>query len=386
MFFARDPISFPAELSAILENSLQPEARHLGEALRSLWPKLAKRRGQTSAGEQHYSFQRAEAEAYAAYYLPVNCLKAALVLEESYLLGVDPVPSGEAKWLDFGTGPGTAFWGLAWWCAKRGKKLRFTGWDQSAAFTKIAASLTEGNPLGASAEFLATKDDPVTLLRKLKPTHVSFLNSLAEIFPDPKARFEQVSQILRTLHDLKKADGKARYLLLLEPGSRESSRELAFLKDQLQSHQTGAVLLPCLDERPCGALANPQDWCHEEVGCEFPEWVNALGAKAGMRKESLLFSYAWMQPGSMEALPWNGSMRIVSQRMERKGQVECRLCTVAGKRMVRVQRSKASAETEGLFQAARGDLWQSAELGEKGDLIGSRSLPTPSRSTIFSPA
>ena len=94
MFYLRESFSFPHELSTALESSLlrgRPHGARLGAALRSLWPKLARGRGQAEIGQEHYSFRREEADAYAAYYLPANCLKIALVLEESWLLGADPV-------------------------------------------------------------------------------------------------------------------------------------------------------------------------------------------------------------------------------------------------------------------------------------------------------
>jgi ribosomal protein RSM22 (predicted rRNA methylase) len=384
VFFAQENISFPADLAAVLEKALQHRGNLGGRrtALRALWEKLAKGRGQVRAGEQHYSFKREEAEAYAAYYLPVNCLKAAIVLEESLLLSEDPIPDSDANWLDLGTGPGTAFWGLAWWCAKRGKKLRFTGWDQSPTFAGIARELAAANPFGAKAEFLTSSEKPLDLIRKIKPTHVSFVNSVAEIYPDLEQRRAEIGKILRSLRELEKADGKARFLLLIEPGSRDSSRELAALKDQLQLEKAAQVLLPCLDARPCGALANPQDWCHEEVGCDFPQWLNELGSSAGMRKEAILFAYALLRAGEIGALANAGGLRMVSQRMERKGQVECRLCTPEGKRMVRVQRSKATTESEILFKTARGDIWTKAEIGEKGDL-GSASVFSSKTKSVF---
>ncbi|MGZ3703660.1 MAG: hypothetical protein ACXWSD_18010, partial [Bdellovibrionota bacterium] len=45
-----------------------------------------------------------------------------------------------------------------------------------------------------------------------------------------------------------------------------------------------------------------------------------------------------------------------------------RICTVEGKKAVRVQRSKATLESEFFLTAARGDLWKSADIGEKGDI------------------
>jgi hypothetical protein len=121
-------------------------------------------------------------------------------------------------------------------------------------------------------------------------------------------------------------------------------------------------------------LANPKDWCHEEVACAFPAWLNDLGSEAGLHKESLLFSYALLRIGGEPAkLP--ETARVVSQRLERKGQVECWLCTAEGKRFARAQRSKAADSP--LFQASRGDLWADWELGEKGDLLAAAPRGKP---------
>jgi Mitochondrial small ribosomal subunit Rsm22 len=371
MFFTRDVFSFPEALSRPLEAALWPAGdpsllARRGQALRSLWERLAKGRGQTVEGQTHYSFRREEAEAYAAYYLPANCLKPALVLEESFLLGLDPLPAGESRWLDLGTGPGTAFWGVAWWCASRGKKLQFTGWDQSPVFADLGRRLSQPNPFGFRADFQTAKGEPLQLLRKMAPTHLSFVNSIAEIYPDPEKRLGEVEKLLKALRELERADGQKRSLIVIEPGSRESSRELAALKDKLQANRAGHISLPCLDRRACGALADPKDWCHEEAACEFPDWLNRLGAEAGLRKEALLFSYVVLHPSEPASSP--ARLRIVSQRLERKGQVECRLCTAEGKRAVRVQRSKATSENEAFLQCARGELWLDAQIGEKGDL------------------
>jgi hypothetical protein len=377
MFFAHEEILFPPELAEALRAAT---GGNHGPALARLWEKLAKGRGQVGEGEKHYSFSRTEAEAYAAYYLPANALKTALVLEEAFLLGRDLL-GADTHWLDLGTGPGTAYWGLAWWAAARDRPLRFTGWDQSPIFAEIASRLASSSTFPALADFQAKREDPVALVRRLAPTHVSFVNSLAEIYPDPALRLAACGKILTALKDSTRKDGRARYLLVIEPGSRESSRELATLKDTLTEK---SVLLPCLDSRPCGALANPKDWCHEEVACRFPDWLNEIGEAVGMRKESLLFSYAlW---GSAEGdSAFAGSSRVVSQRLERKGQVECWVCTREGKKFARVQRSKARDGNELLLGAGRGDLWRDLRVGEKGDFDSASPL-NASGSSIFRPA
>lgn len=375
MFFLRAPFSFPADLDDRFQHARwngPPTPATLardGKSIRELWEDLARHRGFARDGE-HYSFRRELAEAYASYYLPVNCLKPALVLEEAFQLGMDFLPSG-SSWLDFGCGPGTALWGLHWWAEKRGRKITYTGWDQSPHFVKAADRLAAGLPARFLTSDKKNQKDWMARVRELAPTHVSFMNSVAEIFPDSTERLKAINEILAVQKTQKARDGKERFLLLIEPGSRDSSRELATLKDAASA----PVLLPCLDKRPCGALVNPQDWCHEEAACEFPEWLNTIGAEAGLRKESLLFSYALFSTGDSPS-PAAGLPRLVSQRLEQKGQTECHLCTVGGKRKARVQRAKAAAENEFFQTAVRGDIFQELVLGEKGDALSGRRIPT----------
>jgi hypothetical protein len=381
MFFLRDSFRFPEELAqafSIARWGSTPDSAILareGKAIRALWEDLAKHRGMARDGE-HYSFRRESAEAYASYYLPVNALKPALILEEAYLLGMDFLPNN-SNWLDFGSGPGTMLWGLDWWTKKRGKKIHYLAWEQSPHFVKLGERLATGK---TAKFFLADKKNPKDWMSKIRehaPTHLSFMNSIAEIFPDPTERLKAVKEILAVQKTQKARDGKERFLLIIEPGSRESSRELATLKDALEQ----ICLLPCLDKRACGALVNPQDWCHEEASCEFPEWLNEIGAHAGMRKESLLFSYALLStseaPSAKEGLP-----RMVSQRLEQKGQMECHLCTIKGKRKARVQRSKSDAANEFFLTATRGDIFLDLELGEKNDVLAGRFLQAQEKSVF----
>lgn len=241
-----------------------------------------------------------------------------------------------------------------------------------------ARSLTRNRPLGFSAEFFPSKGkkDWLQKIETLKPTHVSFINSVAEIFPDLSERETALKEILFALKKL----GGERYLLLIEPGSRESSRELAQMKDALGSSTN--MLLPCLDQRPCGALTNPNDWCHEEAACEFPEWMNQVGATAGLRKESLLFSYALFST-EKNSLGLEGAARMVSQRMERKGQTECFFCTPSAKQKIRVQKSKSTEETQFFFEACRGDLLKEISVGEKGDLLSAKQVLHHSQSVFY---
>src|SRR5262245_50220597 len=146
MHFLRRPFAYPAELDQAMRRHFfggaRPAAAELkpfAKALEQLWPLLAQQRGQQSS--KHYSGMRSAAAAYAAYYLPANAMKLPLILEEAQLFGL-PIARGPLRWLDVGSGPGTALWGLAWWASHRGVRFEFTGLEQSQEFVKLAGELS----------------------------------------------------------------------------------------------------------------------------------------------------------------------------------------------------------------------------------------------------
>ena len=370
MHFCAEKIIFPESLSQricqALWRGIPKDLEKEGLQLRELWPLLAKHKGIAEKSD-HYSFQREKARAYSAYYLTVNALKAPLILEEAQSLGINLFSQNETTWLDMGSGPGTVGWGLSWWQELRKKKIKYIAWDQSPQLLDAAKALRNHG----QAQFeVCDLEEPNSWNRNflsVAPDIVSLSNSLTEIASTLEQKKSYLQNIFHKLQKLTARDGKNRFLLVIEPGTRENSRELSQLKDYLVADHGLNVLLPCLDNRTCGALVRPTDWCHEEVACEFPEWLNEMGEHAGMRKESILFSYLLASVKPIE-LPCAGGNRVVSQRLERKGQVECYFCTKSGKAMARVQRSKVTHETESFFEVSRGDIFMDLKLGEKGDV------------------
>jgi hypothetical protein len=385
MFFQDKAINFPEEINSHLmrvflsSGSPEKEIYKYSKSLPKLWEKLALERGQNT--ESHYSFQSLEAQTYAAYYMPANCLKVPLVLEEALLLDADLTSENKNVWLDFGTGPGTAFLGLRWWLEKRKKSARFFGFDQSEVFLKIAESLSKGSNSQIISKFQNSKKLQITkAIDEINPTHISFVNSIAEIYPEVSKRIEKVEEILSQLNRFNKRDGIDRYLLIIEPGSKQSSRELSLLKDSLKKDNC-EIVFPCIDNRKCGALKRVEDWCHEEVSCNFPDWLQQIGSAAQMKKESILFSYIVIKVSQKKSFsPFE--TRIVSQRLDRKGQTECWICTKEGKILSRAQKSKQNEYSDRVTSARRGDLWKNVKLSEKGDLLEAIKANS-SESSIF---
>jgi len=363
MFFTPQGIKFPAELSDILADILERELFSKGnQPFAELWKQLAIEKGIKQEGRAHYSSQKDFVQLYASYYLPANLLKASLVLEEAFLQGVD-LMGPNCRWLDIGTGPGTALWGAHWWAKQREKQFDFLGLDQSTQFTTIATSLAQS--LGAKQAKFEKAQKVLDRVDSYRPTVISFMNSFTEIYPTLKAKKEALQTIARKA----RASKQTIRLIIIEPGTMESSRALAEAKDSLDEHK---ILFPCLDNRKCGALERPKDWCHEEVACEFPDWLNKIGQTVNMKKDALIFSYLIVEFGS--APTSNTQARVVSQRLERKGQVECWICTEKGKVFARSQRSKSTVPQDPVLHCNRGDIWENWELGPKGDLLKASRL------------
>lgn len=381
MFFLREKILFPQSIQSKMETVFFPDGKKseqtYAKSLMTLWRKLAIERGQTK--ESHYSFQYPEAQAYAAYYMPINCLKVPLVLEEALLLGKNILPEQRNVWLDVGTGPGTSWLGLEWWLQERNLGLDFLGIDQSDHFLRIAERIAKGKNENVKVNFASTKKQSILRqLEETKATHLCFMNSIAEIYASLDERKTKVKELLDLMRKLSKGDKKKRYLIVIEPGSKANSRELSELKDFCK--QNHSILLPCIDNRNCGALVKPEDWCHEEVSCEFPDWIQSIGSAASMQKEAILFSYFVLEVGA-EALE-ESRVRVVSQRLERKGQTECWICKKEGKQMIRAQKSKTNDFSRLVFQVNRGEIWDHCKIAEKGDLLEAEPV-RPNLPTIF---
>ncbi len=414
MHFARRPFEFPEPMSEALVshywNGVIPNVaarRSLAHTLGELWAALAVGRGQLEknaggAPARHYSNSRQFAEAYGAYYLPANAMKLPLLLEEAQAFGLPltKVDAGPLRWLDVGCGPGTAFWGLAWWAANRNVAVEYTGLEQSSQFLTLAETLARalrsklppGSLLSRWESFQHGKQENILAekVRALKPHVLSFMNSIGEMAPDAGQRGVWLGEVVEALARVAQSDDTPRWLVIVEPGSKAASRELLQLRETLRGRGDVRVWLPCLSARPCGALERPDDWCHEEAAIQFPDWLNALGADSGLRKEAVLFSYLICSVGVHPAPPaqWpEDGQRVVSQMMKEKGLTHCFLCTKGGKRKARVLNSRQSEANEAFPRAVRGQVFSSVELEEKGDVTGFEDcgVSTELDPTVFPP-
>jgi hypothetical protein len=68
-------------------------------------------------------------------------------------------------------------------------------------------------------------------------------------------------------------------------------------------------------------LANPRDWCHDDLPVDLPDWLQPLARAAGLRWQGLTFSRLVL--GSGEAQP---PFRVVAPPRDSRGRKERLLC------------------------------------------------------------
>lgn len=162
-------------------------------------------------------------------------------------------------------------------------------------------------------------------------------------------------------------------VILVEPALRLQSRRLLELRRELIARSGLQVLLPCLGHQNCGALADSEDWCHEEVSWWRPPYLKLLDEMTRLDRKSLPFSYLVLVKSKRdrrELLPAidGKTQRLVSPAHREGKEWEFYLCGDDGKRRARYRPS--ASENEPLADPERGDILIDPEL--RGDMNSAR--------------
>jgi ribosomal protein RSM22 (predicted rRNA methylase) len=145
--------------------------------------------------------------------------------------------------------------------------------------------------------------------------------------------------------------------IIIEPALRGTSREMLMVRDGLLE-EGFHIYSPCLTGEKCPALANPKDWCHEDIPWEPPAIVREVDRLIGLKKDSLKFSYLVLRKDGLSLADIYGesSYRVVSEPLVSKGKMEFYICGRGGRRLVaRLDKDKTvlNETFEGL---KRGDI------------------------------
>ena len=213
---------------------------------------------------------RDDALAYALYYLPINFIKVRELL--SFLPSRFYETSLDV--LDFGCGPGTGILAVQ---SLLNPECRITGVDHSQAVLDIAAKIQTSNPWAQrEVAFKRSRKIPTGSFDLIIAANV--LNELG--LGEAMDFFENANSHL-------KSPG---VIIMLEPGSFESTRNLQTIRDLALSKSTHLKpLFPCTRSDPM--LAQSQsDWCHGVIRWDAPLIVRQFDEITGFNKHRVKYS------------------------------------------------------------------------------------------------
>lgn len=317
--------------------------------------------------------------AYLSYFLPVNLCKIQVLLDE---LSPDSIFEGRSDRiavLDLGCGPGTGALAVLDWLHLRKpdhvSTLSVVAADASREALEQAEALwgaycRGGGIIGAKLQAWEgnlerlEKGQLGDRIRQGGPYDLIILaNCLNEIFAGSADATTARAQLLSDLLPLLAPHGT---MMIVEPALRETSRQLHQVRDRLLQEKRCTVYSPCLHEKNCPALANPDDWCHEERAWEPPAMIRKIDQEVGFIKDALKFSYLLLRTDGKTIVERRPDLyRVVSELRELKGEKRAWLCNELGRQEVGRQDRLASAQNESLDQWHRGAIVQIERIVRK---------------------
>ncbi|RYE93638.1 MAG: methyltransferase domain-containing protein [Myxococcales bacterium] len=280
--------------------------------------------------------------------------------------------------LDLGAGLGAMTWGLA-------RALDAAGWrgtveatlvDRDAAALALAARIAaRAGPEGGVAVSIRTVVGDASDLPAAPADLVLIGQALSEMHRSlpPAERAARHAEVLdRLLQQRVAPDG---VLVVIEPALRDRTRHLHDVRGRLIA-AGWSVFAPCLHDATCPMLARPDDWCHEDLPVDLPDWLVGIARAASLRFQGLTFSYLVLRRDRAtlrERLP-AGTQRLVAAPRLTKGKTEAELCGDDGRgparrTVTRLDRARSPANAP-WNDLTRGDL---LTLAPPGDRVGSET-------------
>jgi ribosomal protein RSM22 (predicted rRNA methylase) len=341
-----------------MKKNHQKESQNLALNIIRLSKILTRERDNLSAA---YLRDRELREAYQAYFLPPNLAKIRALLCTFPSQERAVLKKGNLRILDLGCGPGTATLGaLEFFAAEKTRPaLTFVAVDQVSENLKIAEDLFNASrsrhDLVASLKTVRSSIEDAVRLAETPFDLIILSNVLNELFVHEKDRIaRRIALVQGILDHFLSHDGNC---IIIEPALRATSRELLGVRDGLIELDY-AVIAPCLRQSKCPALANPKDWCHEDIPWDPPDRIRKLDRLAGLRKDSLKFSYLVLRHTGEARTPRfsENSFRVVSDLLISKGKTELYLCGESGRSLAVRLDKDAAPENEVFEKLRRGDI------------------------------
>jgi len=380
----------PATLSSLVLRTLErlsqgdgARSDRIAQTVAELSRLFTKERAELS---RSYLDDPKSAAAYCVYFFPVNLSKIQVLLDELTLESLAGEEESSMKVLDLGSGPGTGGLAVLDWLHHQhpelARRLSVMAVDSSSGAVRLAqnfwnAYCQEAGTVGAT---LYPYEGNLERVQKESWRHqakerspfdlIIMANCLNELFAAALDPIVLRTQLVADLLPLLKPHGT---IMLMEPALRQTSRALHQVRDRLLQEQRCTIYSPCLHERNCPALVNPDDWCHEERPWDTPAHILEIDREVGFIKDALKFSYLLLRKDGRTIVQRQPDVyRVVSELREFKGEKRAWLCNELGRQDVGRLDRKASPENAAVDDWHRGAIVRISDIVRKtkGDRLG----------------
>jgi SAM-dependent methyltransferase len=317
----------------------------------------------TSERDRPAADRTGDLAARAVFFTVADAMKLAIPLGELVHRGALPA-ARPLRVVDLGAGCGAMSLG-AIAALPPGIALDIAAIDRDPAALAIARAAVRDFAArrGVAAAF-ATRDADV-VRGPLPAADLVVLGSvLNELAPD--AALAVVVRALAAIGD----DGA---VIAVEPALRDTARALHQIRDSVVSAGQAQVFAPCTRAgAPCPALADPDDWCHEDRAARLPPRTAELARLTHLRDGGMKFAYLVLRRRPLPLLVDAGpAWRVVSAPRPAKGKLEVIGCSAAGRMPLRLLRRHRTADNRSFEDAERGDVLvvTGAEPDPAGDRV-----------------
>ncbi len=327
--------------------------------------------------------------AYSAYYLPCNAIKLFPILSELERRSALLLKERSLRVLDLGCGPGTLLAGLLDYCVQQhehsGLTLDLTGIDRDPGNCSAARALIEaysakapGAPSVAALHFL-TGD-------------MRTLDKLAAAAPHSGFDLIMAGNLINELHGgelsaladrITALLNPAGSIMILDPGTRQSFKNLLMFRDELLNRHGMHLIAPCLQAGTCPLQNCAEAWCHEKLAWSPPLQVTSIDQRTGFTKhKGVKFSYLVVSRDTQSRLFAEGSpgeenlWRVASYVIRNKGEERLYVCSGRERLLLRRLTRISGTLSSDFSHAERGDLVTFTAAEPRNDFmnIGPRTI------------
>lgn len=296
--------------------------------------------------------RRADLAARATFFTIADAMKVAIPIAE--LAGRGALPARRPmRIVDIGAGCGAMSLGLVAhlaFDAPGDAAFDIVAIDQDVDALRIAGAALRGLAAHRDIELSVTTRAADVATTSLPPADIALLGTVLNELPAP----ERLALVQRAL-DAIGPDGS---VIVIEPALRETTRNLHELRDAVLSSGAAHVFAPCTRRgAPCPAIADADDWCHEDRPLALPPRTAELARLTHLRDGGMKFSYLVLRHADAPLVEQGGAAwRMVSAPRPAKGKLEIYGCSDAGRVPLRLLKRNRADGNRGVEDARRGDV------------------------------